>query len=101
MLVHTSIYPDSLPTVILESLSYNVPVVSTDIGGSSEILNNGNLGLLIPLNRPFDSANLIYKYINNKALQRKHKNNSREFLHNNFSIEVFKIKIIKELNNLF
>ena len=51
LILQTPIKPDSLPTVIIDSLTLNRPVVSTDTGGCSEILNKGENGILIPLKR--------------------------------------------------
>lgn len=39
-------YWEGLPTSILESIKYGVPVVSTNVGGVSEIISDNNSGLL-------------------------------------------------------
>ena len=65
LFIHTPIKPDPLPTVLFESLYSKTPTISTNIGGALEILNNGNNGLLIPLNDSTKSANLIYNYYKN------------------------------------
>lgn len=42
---------EGLPTVMIEALSYGLPIVSTDCNyGPSEILNNEHLGILVPVN---------------------------------------------------
>ena len=38
---------EGLPTVILEAMARNVPVVATDVSGSRELVNNGESGLLV------------------------------------------------------
>ncbi len=43
---------DGLPTVMLEAMAMRVPVVSTDITGVPEIVEDGTTGLLIPQNDP-------------------------------------------------
>jgi glycosyltransferase involved in cell wall biosynthesis len=45
VVVHTSLNPDPLPTVILESLSHGNTVIASNVGGVPEILNGltGNL----------------------------------------------------------
>ena len=98
LILQTPVKPDSLPTVIIDSLTLNRPVVSTDTGGCSEILNKGKNGLLIPLNDPKLSAKLIYEYYNNLNLQREHLENARVFLKQNFSQMEFEKRILNELN---
>ena len=79
----------------------NRPVVSTDIGGCSEILNKGENGVLIPLNDPKSSAKLIYEYSNNLDLQREHLENARVFLKENFNPVEFNKRILNELNRAY
>lgn len=37
-----------MPNVVLESISCGRPVVATNIGGIPEIINNSELGILVP-----------------------------------------------------
>ena len=100
MFIHSAISPDPLPTVLFESLYNNLPTVATNLGGAIEILDNGNNGLLIPHNDPNRAANLINEYCSNKKLQKEHLDNSKKKLEANFSPELFKKNILKEVNNL-
>ena len=101
LILQTPIKPDSLPTVVIDSLTLNRPVVSTDTGGCSEILNKGENGLLIPLNDPKSSAKLIYEYSNNLDLQREHLENARVFLKENFNPVEFNKRILNELSRVY
>jgi glycosyltransferase involved in cell wall biosynthesis len=101
LILQTPVKPDSLPTVIIDSLSLNRPVVSTDTGGCSEILNKGENGLLIPLNDPKTSAKLIYKYANNLKLQKQHLMNAKTFLNQNFNQMKFENRILKEISRVY
>lgn len=98
LILQTPVKPDSLPTVIIDSLTLNSPVASTDTGGCSEILNNGKNGILIPINDPKSSAKLIYEYSKNLNLQREHLENARVFLKHNFSRMEFENRILNELS---
>ena len=100
LILQTPIKPDSLPTVIIDSLALNRPVISTDTGGCSEILNNGKNGILIPLNDSKLSAKLIYEYCNNLKLQKKHWLNAKTFLNQNFSRMEFEKRILNELSRV-
>lgn len=53
VLVHASLLPDPLPTVILEAMSLGLPVVAADGGGVREMVEEGVTGLLVP---PGDAA---------------------------------------------
>ncbi len=48
ILVHTSVIPDSLPTVIIEALSCGVTVIASDTGGVREIITQGESGFIYP-----------------------------------------------------
>lgn len=76
--VQSSIY-EGLPTVLIEALILNVPVVATNCpDGANEILDNGKYGLLVKMNDEKALAGAIKKILNNKDLQRKYKMKSKD-----------------------
>ena len=54
------------PAVIKEALIMEKPVVSTNVGGISEIIQNGVTGILVPPHNPEALANGILDVINNR-----------------------------------
>ena len=100
MFIHHDITPDTLPTVLFESLYNDLPSVATNLGGAIEILDNGNNGLLIPYNDPKKAANLINEYCANTKLQKRHLENSKKNFKINFSTKSFNKNILKEVNSL-
>jgi glycosyltransferase involved in cell wall biosynthesis len=48
MLVHPSVAPDAMPTVVKEALAVGTPVIASDLAGIPEMLDHGRCGLLIP-----------------------------------------------------
>ena len=45
--IHTPISPDPLPTVIFEAINCKTPVITNNLGGAFEILDEGKNGLII------------------------------------------------------
>lgn len=97
-LLHGAIDPDPLPTVIFEAIQHELPVISTCIGGPVEILDNGNGGLLIPVDDAFMASDEIANYIFNKKLVEKKKQYSTNFIEKEFSEKKFNKKILKFFN---
>lgn len=50
---------EGFPTVILEAMAKQVPVVATDVSGSRELVRNGETGLLVPVDNPDALAQAI------------------------------------------
>lgn len=97
-LLHCAVCPDPLPTVIFEAIQHNLPVISTNIGGSVEILNNGLGGLLIP----FDDVNIacekISEYVFDEKLIYLNKKYSTDYVEKHFSEKNFNKNIVKIFN---
>ena len=78
-----------LPHVLLEAMNYELLVISTPIGGSNEILEDGKNGLILDLidgKKPSSEYlnQLILKSIKNKELRDEKIINAKYLLHNKF-----------------
>jgi glycosyltransferase involved in cell wall biosynthesis len=60
---------ENFPHMVVEALSVGTPVLSTDAGGVTEILRDGENGLLVPMNDPEALAAAIRRYFDDEALQ--------------------------------
>lgn len=100
LILQTPVFPDSLPTVLIDSLSLEKPVVSTDLGGCAEILNYGKNGILVPTKNASACAQIINQYSSDKNLQAKHLKNAKIFLNQNFSSMEFNKRVLDELNRV-
>lgn len=69
MVVHSSVEPDSFPTVLLEAMSFGKPVVATHLGGPPEIVIQGVTGLLVEPDRPDLLAEAILELVGSSALR--------------------------------
>jgi colanic acid/amylovoran biosynthesis glycosyltransferase len=61
---------DNLPTVVMEAMASALPVVSTNIGGISEMVRNGETGLLVAQNNPAVAADALSRLISDIELAR-------------------------------
>tara|TARA_Y100001970_G_C14219987_1_gene852059 strand:+ start:694 stop:1818 length:1125 start_codon:yes stop_codon:yes gene_type:complete len=93
--IHTPILPDPFPTVIFEAIQAKIPVITNNLGGAIEILDNGNNGLIIENNLINKSVADILKYIKNPELQNENIENAFHYVYKNFSLENFKKKILR------
>ena len=91
---HPSIAPDPLPTVLFEAIKMKVPLVATELGGAVEILDNGNCGLLVPLNNAKKVADLINDYIKDEKLKISNIEKAIEYTNQHFSPTQFKKNIL-------
>jgi len=97
LLVHASVAGEGLPTVMIEALSYNLPMVVTDSKvGPREILGNDEYGLLCKVQDPDDMAKKINKLITDTILYREYQEKSLERLQA-FKPETIKLKLSEVL----
>jgi glycosyltransferase involved in cell wall biosynthesis len=59
---------EGLPTVVMESMAAGVPVVATAVGGSVELVKEGETGLLAPPNDSVALAHAILRLLNEPEL---------------------------------
>ena len=61
---------DALPTVLLEAMALGKPVVSTDLQGVTEIVDDGETGILVPQRDSTSLAGAIAKLLSDRRLAR-------------------------------
>ena len=95
--IHTPLSPDPLPTVIFEAINCKTPVITNNLGGAYEILDEGNNGLIIKNDLVEESAKNILAYLDKKQQQKKNVEKAFNYVCNNFSQEHFKRKILNTI----
>lgn len=70
-------YYEGLPTTILEAMSCRIPVVATAVAGTSEVVLDGETGLLIPPKNHERLTRAILNLLNDKSLRNKMGKNAR------------------------
>jgi colanic acid/amylovoran biosynthesis glycosyltransferase len=78
---------DNLPTVIMEAMASALPVVSTDIGGISEMVRDKETGLLVAQNDPVATADALSQLISDFDLAQSFGGKGRKRAEEIFSIE--------------
>jgi glycosyltransferase involved in cell wall biosynthesis len=94
LVFHSSTAPDSLPTILFEAIKMRVPVVATELAGAVEILDNGNCGLLVPLNNAKKVADLINDYYKDEKLKTSNIEKAIEYTNQYFSPTQFHKNIL-------
>jgi glycosyltransferase involved in cell wall biosynthesis len=76
---------EGLPNVVLEALSLEIPVVATEVGGVSEILNAGQTGWLVPAANVDALAGAIREALGDRARAREMAANGRRRIEEQFT----------------
>jgi glycosyltransferase involved in cell wall biosynthesis len=63
-----SVIPDAFSRVILEAMAAGRPVVGTDVGGTPELIQDGETGLLVPRHDPAALAAALERLLDDPAL---------------------------------
>ncbi|WP_373018198.1 glycosyltransferase [Thiomicrorhabdus sp.] len=66
LFVLPSLFGEGLPMVVIEAMSMGIPVVSTEVEGIPDVLENGLSGEIVLPNDEHSLTNGILNYINNK-----------------------------------
>ncbi|AFY20738.1 glycosyltransferase family 4 protein [Pseudomonas sp. UW4] len=84
-----SIYPESFGMVVIESWAAKKPVVASNHGGPSEIISNGETGLLFTPRDSESLANALEKLITDEKLLNRLQESSREIYLKSFSSDSY------------
>lgn len=95
-----SILPDSLPTVILEAMAMERPVIATNVGGIPEMVVDGETGFLIEPDNVDLLAEKMEYLLENKQLCKVFGGNARSIIENKFDIIFTTINILNIYNSL-
>ena len=89
---------EGLPNALLESMAAGVPVVSTRVGGSTEVIRrDGVEGLLVPPGDPETMAQSICELLVNPELAMRLGHEGRQRARERFSLE----RMVRETENLY
>lgn len=75
---------EGLPTTLLEAMICETPVISTDVGGIRDVINDGINGLLYKSEEVEKAASLVIGLLENVKLQREIVENAKKTIQQNF-----------------
>lgn len=88
-------YREGLPKTLLEAASCERPIVTTDVPGCREVVQDGENGLLVPAKDSEELANALIVLIENKALRLQMGQAGRKRVAQYFSDTLIHKKILK------
>ncbi|TAJ08640.1 glycosyltransferase [Marinilabiliaceae bacterium JC017] len=88
---------EGLPVSIMEAISYGIPTLATDVGGTNEIVNNKTGFLIKPDIKPEIIANKIIDILQKKSRNIDYRNEIIEFWKNNFCADTNYREFVQEL----
>jgi len=80
---------EGLPHSVLEAINYEIPILSTEVGGCRDLLNDGERGFIIPIppDKKIIAENIIY-IINNQDEATKRADAAKVFISKEYSFLV-------------
>lgn len=90
-----SVLPDPFPTVVLEAMAAAKAVVATRQGGAQEMIEDGDSGLLIPINQAFEAAKTMLPLINSINERERMGKNAASRIRAQFSANSFELAILE------
>lgn len=100
ILVSASYRKEGLPRVLMESLSYRVPVIATSLSCSMEVIEDGINGYIVPTRDSHAIAEKIRYLYNNPDLLKKLSDHCQQTITENFSHQVTVKKYIELFQQL-
>lgn len=79
---------EGLPVSIQEAISFGIPCIATDVGGTSDIVN-ASTGVLLPKSfDPAEGAEVLSNFLKNKSRDIEFRKGVRDFWFMNFQAEI-------------
>lgn len=95
LLILPSCEPDSFPTVVLEAMSESTPVIVTDCGGATEMIEHEVSGLIVAPGSSVELALAVNRVFDDYDSAIDRAKFAREVFLNNFSLQSFNSSWIK------
>ena len=87
------------PITVYEAMSMRIPIVTTDVGASRQIIDNFNSGIIVPIKNSNELFRAADKILNDKFLSENLSNKAFIFSKNFFSLDKITKKYIEIYND--
>jgi glycosyltransferase involved in cell wall biosynthesis len=87
--------PEPFGGVVIESMAMGLPVVGTSIGGTSEQVEDGVTGYLVPPKEPDTLADALRKLLSDSSLREEMGKRGRARFEQRFEFEIFYSKMLQ------
>src|SRR5699024_9275395 len=88
---------EGLSNSIIEGMAMGLPIIATNVGGTSELVIPDETGILIESKNTQQIVTAIKTYYQNPKLMKVHGNNGREIIKKDFTFE----KLVEKNNSIF
>jgi len=96
LLVLPGTYYEPLSRMLLEAESYGIPVVASDVGGNSEIVDDGRCGILLKAQDAVELAGAVKRIFGNHEVYEEMSDHCREKIIKEFSPEKVGQDLVEE-----
>ena len=90
---------EGLSKSLLEAAAMSLPIITTNVPGCNDIIDNEHSGLLVPLRNQEKLKSAIKKYLKNQKLILHYGSNSRKKICKFFTVELINNQILKIYEN--
>jgi glycosyltransferase involved in cell wall biosynthesis len=95
--IFPSLY-DSFGIVLLEAMSYGIPIIATNQGGIPDVVQDGETGFLVNKNNPSQLADRMAVLANNSELRARFGTRGRKRFEEKYTVDVFERKMVNALD---
>ena len=88
---------EGLPNTVLEAMALEVPIVSTNVGGLPELVEEGTCGLLQPVGDVTALSEAVLKLLSDKELREQFSQSARKRIEKHFDFS----NRVKSMENLY
>ncbi len=68
LLLLLTTYGEGMPTVVLEGMAFGLPIITRNVGGTSDFFENGKMGFMTDSLEPQVFAEAVSRYLDNREL---------------------------------
>lgn len=88
---------EGFSNTVMEYMAAGLPVIATDVGGNSELVRQGENGLLVPPNNPKALADAVIKLVKEPDISRSMGKSGKQFIRQEFSVD----KLLQEMQKRY